>query len=151
MGAWKFYRLDFESSTGQDAQSPVKSWEWDFGKNDWKQRGVADAVIDLTDANPAGSFYYQVDTSSTDLGSNLTTSADVNFAGLAVPFGSTAQFGGRIDNGSTGYYYEHKAIPNGIIKSVGVTDAPPAFKVRYDNNTTKAGYCTVLISFKTIF
>jgi hypothetical protein len=154
---WQYYRFDFESSTGVTGKPPVRSWEFDFVKLAWKSR-TKDAIVDMSDIEES-SFYYQVDTSSSDnnastTGPNGTTSTDINFAGIPVPYLASnttgaGSLGGRQDSGSTGYYYEDTGIPDGIIKSVAVTPTFPAFKLRYDNNTTKIGLCTVFISFNT--
>lgn len=96
----------------------------------------------------------QVDTASTDLqGQNIATSADINILACGVPEASTGVFGGRFDNSSAGYFYMLNGIADNLRKSINITstfiDTLPAFKLRYDRNTTAAGYCTVVVSFKT--
>ena len=153
MGSWQFYRVNF-ASTGSTTQglglTPASSWKWD--NEEWARRNRADAPIDVTDKS--GRIFLQVDTASTDLqGQNAATSADVNFLACAVPAASTGVFGGRFDSSSLGYFYMLNAIGDNLRKSVNVSstfsDTVPAFRVRYDRNTSNAGYCTVFISFKT--
>lgn len=142
---WEFYRFDFASSTGKTGVVPSNAWQWILGKQGWGKR-LADAPIDVSDAELP--LLIQTDTSSTDLGINLATSTDINLAACAVNFASTGTFGGRFDNASSGYYTEIKALPTGLINSQAIISCPPMFKLRYDNNTTLAGFCTVLVSFR---
>ena len=146
---WKHYRCDFTSSTGQDNQSPVASFEWTRGQ--WVRRGRADAPIDLTDAK--GRIFMQVDTASTEAGTNNTTSADINILAAAIPDSSTNTLGGRFDSSSLGYFAIVPAFGDNLRKSVNLTstfaDTVPIIKLRYDNNTTLAGACSVVISFRT--
>lgn len=141
---WEFYRFDF-SSSGATGVTPSNSWQWNLGKQGWVKR-IADAPIDVSDAELP--LLIQTDTSSTDLGVNNSTNTDINLVACAVNFASTATLGGRFDNASSGYYTEIKALPDGLINSQAITSCPPMFKLRYDNNTTLAGYCTVLVSFR---
>lgn len=96
----------------------------------------------------------QVDTASTDLqGQNAATSADINILACPIPEASTAVFGGRFDSSSLGYFQMVNGIGDNLRKSINLTstfaETIPAFKLRYDRNTTVAGYCTVVISFRT--
>jgi len=141
---WEYYRFDFNSSGGT-GKSPTNSWQWILGKQDWVKR-IADAPIDVSDAELP--LFIQTDTSSSDLGHNLSTNSDINIAANAVNFASTGTLGGRFDNASSGYYSEIKALPNDLINSQAIVSCPPMFKLRYDNNTTLAGFCTVLVSFR---
>jgi hypothetical protein len=149
MGAWKFYRFDFQSSTGQDNQSPTASYKWEGSV--WSKRSVADRPLDLTDKS--GRLFMQIDTVSTQLGANDTTSADINVLGASIPDASTGTIGGKFDSSTLGAFAVVAAFGDALIKSVNISstfaESIPSMRLRYDNNTTKAGYCTVLVSFKT--
>lgn len=152
-GVWKYYRFDFSSSSGKDNRAPDGSYEWELGASNWRQRATPDAPIDISDAE-RGLVYFQIDTASTENGSNDTTNADINFLGALVAQATTGQLGGRFDNSTAGYFFSVSSIGDSVIKTgvIGYTSgqgfAPPWMKLRYDNNTTKAGYCSVFVGFK---
>lgn len=151
MPIWKYYRYDFSSSAGADNQPPTNSFEWVRGE--WKRRARADAPLDVTDAQ--SSVYFQIDTVSTENGDNASSNCDLNFLTSAVPDASTNTMGGKFDNSTLGYYTSLKNFNDGIIRSLNIIstklygDTFPTLKLRYDNNTTKVGLCSVYISFAT--
>ncbi len=149
---WEKYRFDFNSSSSAASatnQSPITSWQWDHGAgpaDKWRRRSRADAPVDLTDAS--GNIYLQIDTATTSLGQNAVTSNDINIKGAPVNDATTAVFGGRFDTASTAAYYTSvQAVGDGVIKSVGLTNVPPAIKISWDKNTTAIGFVTVFLSF----
>ena len=159
MPLWNFYRCDFSSSSGADNRSPNNSYVWDTATTNWKLRVPADTPIDLTDVD--GKLFMQIDTASTENGSNVAASADINILAAAVAGASTAILGGRFDNSTAGAYgiiaafgdalIKSYAIPSTVLGSAGATNAilPPKIKLRYDNNSTLAGFCSVFVSFRT--
>ena len=149
MPIWKYYRYDFSSSAGADNRPPTNSFEWVGGE--WKRRAIADALLDVTDAQ--SSVYYQIDTVSTENGNNASSNCDLNFLTSAIPDASTNTMGGKFDNSTAGYYTSSRGFLDGTIKSFNIIstsvfgDTFPTLKLRYDNNTTKVGLCSVYISF----
>lgn len=153
MNLWRYYRVDF-ASTGSTTTglglTPSNSWEW--VADGWKRRSRADAPINVSDAK--GRIFVQIDTLSTELGSNVATSADLNVAGAPVAEASTGTLGGRFDNSSLGYFQMITGIGDGIrisrnLSSSFMETIPPLIRFRYDRNTTVAAYSSVFISFKT--
>ena len=149
MPIWKYYRYDFSSSAGADNRPPTNSFEWVGGE--WKRRAIADALLDVTDAQ--SSVYFQIDTVSTINGDNASSSCDLNFLTSAIPDASTNTMGGKFDSSTAGYYTAVRGFVDGTIRSSNIIstsvygDTFPTLKLRYDNNTTKVGLCSVYISF----
>ena len=150
MNIWKYYRYDFDSSSGQDNRPPTNSFEWVGGE--WKRRAIADALLDVTDAQ--SSVYFQIDTVSTINGDNASSSCDLNFLTSAIPDASTNTMGGKFDS-STRTSITVNSFGDGLIKSTNIIstsvygDTFSSLRFRYDNNTTRVGYCSIYVSFAT--
>ena len=151
MNIWKYYRYDFESSSGQDNRPPTNSFEWVGGE--WKRRAIADALLDVTDAQ--SSVYFQIDTVSTINGDNASSSCDLNFLTSAIPDASTNTMGGKFDSSTFAGMVGVAAFGDNLIKSYNIIggilyqDTFSSLRFRYDNNTTRVGYCSIYVSFAT--
>ena len=136
------YRFDFNSSGLFVA--PSASYEWDYTSSDWGLRGIVDAPISVSDAKTT--LYVQVDSSTTNLGDNGSTDMDIYLISAPVEMATTGQLGGRFDS-TTGAYYEYTGHGDDVLASFGVTDAPPKFKLRLDNNSGSTARASVFVTF----
>ena len=151
MNIWKYYRYDFESSSGQDNRPPTNSFEWVGGE--WKRRAATNSSLDVSEAKYP--IYLQIDTVSTDIGNNLTTNADINIYSSAIPDASTNTMGGKFDSSTFAGMVGVAAFGDNLIKSHNIIggifyqDTFSSLRFRYDNNTTRVGYCSIYVSFAT--